>query len=128
PVFQQLAIYDWVKLNRLAEVLTPIGQASDWAALVVAELLQSFISGWRVIPRNAHHVLELLLTLLVQLERAPAAEVLEKLASIAGKSKTATLASRLRELHTVARCDRSEIAILDGIRIAVQRAIRRCGC
>ncbi len=94
-VLSRIAAGDWLKPNRLAETLQEVSRVSALHQLVVAQVLQRYLASLRVLPRNAHHVLELLLGLLSELQRPMDSPTPAVLGSIKGTGKTAKLAHSL---------------------------------
>ncbi len=116
--------HSWANLNRLGEALQNVGRVSNWAALVVATMLETFIAEWQDVPRYAHHLLSLLLDLLTSLKRSPTETTIGKLVSLVGKSKTAVIAARLAGLQSVHDPSVSQRALLEAVQIRIDRAHR----
>lgn len=89
---------DWLKLNRISENLGEVARVSDLHAWFVAATLQHLVATWDKPPRNAHHVLAVLLETLTRLGLAMNDDAVPVLAKIEGSSKTAKLARSLLQL------------------------------
>lgn len=97
-VLIKLASGGWLKLNRLASALADVARLSPLHQLVIARTLARWLAAQNELPRDAHHVLALLLELLAALGLPLDPAARKPLKSITGKSKTATLARRLLNL------------------------------
>jgi len=97
-VLTRLAEGGWLRLNRLADALREVSRASSLHAWTVAEVLQDLLASLEALPRDAHHVLQLLRELLVQLGLEARPELRASLQSQKGTGKTAKLARQLAKL------------------------------
>lgn len=117
----------WVKLNRLAESLQEVAGISPLHAWTAASVLNRVVATFEPMPRNAHHILDLLLQLLTDLglelddfARAP-------LALVTGSSKTAKAAKALLALKSVENSARMQQATVLALEARVDRAERWSG-
>lgn len=87
-VLARLMQGDWVKLNRVAAALRETARVSPLHAWFAAEVLQGFVAQTREWPTELHHLLELLLELLADLQRPLSTAAREPLAaaSLTGKA------------------------------------------
>lgn len=99
PVLLHLSRGGWLKANRLAESLGRVSPVSDLHGSFVAGLLDRYLAGVESLPRNSHHLLELLLNLLSHLGTTLESDALERLATMRGGGKAARLARQIRELE-----------------------------
>ena len=122
-VLLELAERDWFKLNRLAESLRGVARVSPWGALLVAEILDRVIASWQTPPRDAHHVLELQLELLIELDRELSETARPVLAGLSGSTKTAKLARKLCDCRSGSGTTSLQ-AILEAVDSRITRAER----
>ena len=85
--------------------------------------MQELLASYATLPRDAHHVIQLLRELLVQLGLEARAELKAKLASQSGSDKTAKLA---RQLAALSKTDSAErrAAVLQMLDVRLARAQR----
>lgn len=106
-VLIRLAPSGWLYLNRVAETLREVSRVSPLHAWTVAEILEDFLESQGELPGDAHHLLQLLRELLVQLGRELRPALRTRFASEAAGGKTLKL---LRELAKLAATPRPEPA------------------
>ncbi|MEM9348165.1 MAG: DUF6493 family protein [Planctomycetota bacterium] len=88
----------WLKLNRIGENMEEVARVSDLHAWFVATSLQYLVATWDKPPRNAHHVLGVLLETMTRVGLRPTEQVQSFLSPIKGSSKTTKLAGSLLKL------------------------------
>ena len=98
-VLRRLAVPGWVKLNRLADACNEVARVSPLHAWMLADALDAMLAAYDEPPRDAHHVLELLLEILTEQQAAPSPALAAKLQQITGSSKLARLARQLCALE-----------------------------
>ena len=89
----------WMRLNRLAESLSEVARLSPLHAWFAASVLESLVASYEELPRDAHHVLSLLLELLTDLGMALNPDARQTLDGIRGSSKAAKAARGLLALE-----------------------------
>lgn len=89
----------WLKLNRLAANLAEVARVSELHAWFVACCAQRLVGAWDKPPRDAHHLLTLLLEVMTQLRLGLDDNARTRLGSVKGSSKTAKLAKKLLTLE-----------------------------
>lgn len=94
-VLARVAEPGWIKLNRLADALMQIAQASPLHAAVVDETLQHALPRLDLGQTNAHRLLETLAETRALTGRPITAPVREALSKVAGSGKAARLARQL---------------------------------
>ncbi|MEM9348164.1 MAG: DUF6493 family protein [Planctomycetota bacterium] len=100
--FSPLDCQEWLKHNRLATHLGALSCVSDLHAWFAAYCLQRLVANWQAPPRDAYHVLSVLLEVLMKLEFTLDQAAEKTLAAVSGSSKTAKLAKRLLKLEAKA--------------------------
>ena len=95
-----LNVGGWVKLDRVASALREVAGVSTLARTVVATTLDSFVGSFEKMPRDAHHVLSLLLEVLTDLELRMSYPTRIALKQVKGFSKTDPLTKALLELES----------------------------
>lgn len=90
----------WTRLNRLAESLGEVARLSPLSARFAARVLESLVASYQKLPRDAHHVISLLLELLTDLGTALNPDARKALEGIRGSSKAAKAARGLLALET----------------------------
>jgi uncharacterized protein DUF6493 len=85
----------WAKLNRLSESLAELARVSPLHAWTAARLISMVVASFEQLPRDAHHLLTLLVELHTDLGLALDDAVRDSLASVKGASKTAKAAKSL---------------------------------
>lgn len=118
---------EWVKLNRLAESLQEVARVSPLHAWTTAKVLTRTVATFVPMPRNAHHILELLLQLLVDLGLELDESAHAPLTTIKGSSKTAKAAKALLALKSVENSARMQQAAIQALKARVDRAERWSG-
>jgi hypothetical protein len=114
----------WLQLNRLGESLREVSRISSLHAWTVAELLQDQIKSLNELPRDSHHVLQLLRELLVQLGLAVRDELQPLLSSFKGSGKTAKLAREVSQLVNSEHHTERQAALLQMLDARLDRAER----
>ncbi len=99
-VLAALARVSFLRANRLAAALIQVAQLSRNHKMAVAIILQEFFDRLADLPKDAHHLLQLLLDLMVELEQGLDDSTRRRLAEVKGTSKSAKLARRLCALET----------------------------
>ena len=94
-VLASLAQPYWLKLNRLAAVFSEVARTSAIHAWTLMGSLDRLIAAYEELPKDAHHVLALLLQLHVQFGVAIPPETSTALTGLKGSSKTSKLAKSL---------------------------------
>ena len=122
-VLARLSEGGWLRLNRLADALREVSRVSPLHAWTVADVLQDLLVSQEGLPRDGHHVLQLLREVLVQLGLEIRPELRSDLELQKGTGKTAKLA---RQLATLRRTERSEqyTALLQLLDARIARANR----
>lgn len=122
-VLGRLSGVDWLKLNRLTAVLREVSRVSPLHTWTIAEMLQDLVAAYSELPADAHHVLQLLRELLVELGLGIRPELRPKLEPCTGSGKTAKLA---RQLSALANTDNpaQHAALLQLLDAQIQRADR----
>jgi hypothetical protein len=120
----QIASCKWTKLNRLVDSLRPVGRVSPWGAMLVASVLDRLIASWQTPPRDAHHVLELQLELLMETDAALSEAARRPLQSLSGSSKTAKLAKQLLKLSAPPDRSRRRTVLVEALANRLNRV--RC--
>lgn len=120
----ELADKDWFKLNRLADSLRDVARVSRWAMLVTVEILDRLIASWKAIPRDGHHVLELHLDLLAELQVPLSEPARAVLGSQSGSGKAAKLARQLCQLQFEGRSTARRAALMEMAEARIARAER----
>jgi hypothetical protein len=115
---------DWFKLNRLAESLRDVARVSRWATLVTAEILNRVIGSWSSVPRDAHHILELQLDLLTDLQLPVPEPARAALAQQTGSSKTAKLARQMCDLRPVDCSPVRQTGLIEAVESRIAHAER----
>lgn len=125
-VLVQLNEGGWLRLNRIADALREVSRISPLHAWTASEVLQDFLASQTVLPRDAHHILQLLRELLVQLGLAARPELRTVLAAKQGSDKTSKLARQITALEKTDCGDRrnAELQLLDA---RLERAKRWAG-
>jgi hypothetical protein len=95
----------WLQLNRLADSLREVSRVTSLHAWAVVEILQDLLQSMSELPRNIHHVLQLLRELLVQLG-LEVREELTLLTPIKGGGKTGKLTRDLAKITRTEHPDR----------------------
>jgi hypothetical protein len=121
-ILSEIAGYPWAKLNRLADGLHQVARTSAWSSLAIAHLLDRLIASWPAPPRDAHHILEFQLELLLQLNGALSESARTPLETLAGGSKTAKLARQLLKLAGGGDSGPCRAAMLAGFELRIARA------
>lgn len=121
-VLVEIARYDWAKLNRLADGLRQVARISSWRCLVVSQILDRLIASWKPVPRDAHHILEAQLELLLQLNGWLSEAARVPLERLTGGSKTAKLARQLLELDGSINSPEYRAALLEWVEMRVAHA------
>ena len=96
-VLTQLAEGKWIKLNRLAKALRQVAEISSLHAYVLCTILDSFIAHFNTMPKNVHHILQLMLELHSSLKLSLPKQAAERLKLLSGNSKAAKIANSLQE-------------------------------
>jgi uncharacterized protein DUF6493 len=117
----------WVKLNRLTESLQEVARVSPLHAWTAASVLYRVAATFEPKPRNAHHVLELLLQLLTDLGLELEEPARNPLTLVKGSSKTAKAAKALLALKGVKNSARMQQAAVQALEARVERAERWSG-
>jgi hypothetical protein len=112
----------WMKINRIAEVFTQVAQVSPAHALVLARILEAFLSSRETLPRDAAKLLEVLDECNEGLGRAAASSLRSKLETIK-RGKAKKLAESLLEREDSPTTDHN-IAIGQLLKARVERAER----
>ena len=119
-----IAAGDWLKLNRVADMLRETARLSPLHCWFAADVLQPLVASYQKLPRDAHHVLALLLELLTDLGLRLSRAAKDRLASIKGSSKTAKLARSLVALPSGAHSPKLQLAQLQLLEARLTRAER----
>lgn len=114
-ILVEIAGYNWAKLNRLADGLRQVARISAWGALVVSRILDRLIASWPSPPRDAHHILELQLELLLRIGGRLGELARKSLEASTGGGKTAKLAGQLLGLDGGDHSPAYRSAILEGV-------------
>jgi len=115
-ILVEIAGYNWAKLNRLAEGLRQVARISLWGALVVSRILDRLMASWNELPRDAHHILEVQLELLMQLNLRLSDAAMTPLKALSGGgSKTTKLAGQLLELKGAGDSSALRATLLEGL-------------
>ena len=88
----------WFQPGRMAGYLNEVAQVSPLHAWVVAGMLGHLVARWQELPKNGHHILELLVELLAQLGQALDPGVSAALGGIKASGKSAKIARQLLAL------------------------------
>ena len=88
-----------LKLNRLAASLGEVSRVSPLHALAAAEMLQAVMAAYEELPRDAHHGLQLLRELMIDLGLGPGERLRAKLAGVTGGGKAAKLAREIAAME-----------------------------
>ncbi|TVS19870.1 MAG: hypothetical protein EA424_06890, partial [Planctomycetaceae bacterium] len=123
-VLVEIAGRKWAKLNRLGEGLRPVIRVSLWGSLVVAAVLDELIASWESPPRDAHHLLEIQLELLLEIGSSLSERASKALKDITGSGKSAKLAKQLRALKSSDDNPKFRQALLEGLAVRLTRAER----
>lgn len=123
-VLVEIAGRKWAKLNRLGEGLRPVVRVSLWASLVVAAVLDELIASWESPPRDAHHVLEIQLELLLEIGSPLSERASKALGQLKGSGKSARLAKQLLALESSDNNPKFRQALVEGLTIRLTRAER----
>ncbi len=84
-----------VRFGKIASGLQPVQQAGPAQQLACARLLETLLSTLNDLPKDAHHLLELLLELLTALDRGCQPSLVPLLSSASGSGKTAKLCKQI---------------------------------
>jgi hypothetical protein len=114
----------WLQLNRLADSLRDVSRISPLHAWTVTEILQDLLESMNELPRDAHHILQLLRELLIQLGLEVRGELKPLLAPIKGSSKTAKLTRELSQLTDSAQPTQRRAGLLHLVDARLERAKR----
>lgn len=91
----------WFQPGRLAGYLGEVARVSPLHAWVVAGILGHLAASWQEVPKNGHHILELLLELLARLGQALAPDASAALGGMKCSGKSAKLVKQLLSLEAV---------------------------
>ena len=114
-------------MNRLADSLREIARLSPLHAWTVARLATDVVAGFEELPRDAHHVLTLLLELLTELGLGLDETACTPLEALKGSSKTAKAAKALLALEGVGNASKMQQAAVQVLEARVSRAERWAG-
>ncbi|MDY0169769.1 MAG: DUF6493 family protein [Thermoguttaceae bacterium] len=123
-VLVEIANRNWAKLNRLGNALRPVIRVSLWGSLVIGTVLDELIASWTPPPRDAHHILQIQLELLMEIGGSLSDRASKTLAGFQGAGKTAKLAGQLVRLRGSDRNPKFRQALLEGLNIRLARAER----
>lgn len=118
-ILVEIAAYNWAKLNRLADGLRQVARISPWGALVVSRILDRLIASWQLLPRDAHHILELQLELLLRIHGRLGELARQPLEASSGGGKTAKLAKQLLGLDGSSNSPAYRASLLEGVRLRI---------
>ena len=99
-VLLQLSKGTWIKLNRLSSALEQVAAVSELHQFATCSILDHFVAGIKELPKNAHHILQLMLDLHMGLRLPVPNNTQSLLKELGGKSKTAQLARSLCEIKS----------------------------
>ena len=118
----RLARGGWIKTNRLTDSLQQVSQVSALHQLTCATIIQQLLGSQEGLPKNAHYILELLLSLLTELKSGPTEDLLALLKVQRGSSKKTKLAKAIMNLPEKPDSREQQAAISQAIRARVQHA------
>ena len=131
-VLLQLAEGTWIKLNRLTAALEQVAAISELHQYVICSILDQFAAGLPELPKNAHHVLQLLLELHTGLSLPVPESTKEALQNVKGKGKAAQLAHAIcqltnnREMSVIfASSIHGRLSLIDSLLPSSQLCIRK---
>ena len=113
----------WLQLNRVADSLREVSRISPLHAWTAAEILQDLLGSMSELPRDAHHILQLLRELLVGLGLDLREELRKLLTATKGGGKTGKLTRDLAKLARTEHPDRNT-ALLRLVDARLERAER----
>jgi hypothetical protein len=124
PVLIQLSQGGWLKLNRLAASLGEVARLSAWHQFVIVRVLEAWLAARTDLPRDAHHILSLLLELLTSLDLGLAEKARVPLEQKKGSSKTAKTARAILDRSGSDRSLKTSQALIEQLRSRIERAER----
>lgn len=114
-ILVEIAGYNWAKLNRLAEGLRQVARISPWGSLVISQILDRLIASWNLPPRDAHHILEVQLELLLRVNGRLGELARKPLEVSTAGGKTGKLARQLLQLDGNNSSPAYRSALLEGV-------------
>lgn len=119
-----LLLGPWSKLGRLAECLGRVAGESVLHELRVGEILEGVVAGWQEIPRDAHHVLEVLRDVHTAQGKALGQGAKEVLSALRGRSKASRLAMEIMALEPTQKAPRRRRGLRRALTARLARAER----
>lgn len=114
-ILVETAAFNWAKLNRLADGLRQVARISSWGSMVVSQILDRLIASWKLPPRDAHHILELQLELLLRIDGRLGEFARKPLEASTAGGKTGKLARQLLQLDGNNNSPAYRSALLEGV-------------